>query len=132
MSHITYSHGEKLIFRNHYQRQAMKLFKGQWYRCGLISLELGKNSSIQNISLYLHNIYHHVEFRFRNPTPESSYLPKWEKAETFPVSYFRIGNFHFEGKPTFGMDSGWIFDRIKFWREIDPHLPTNHLRKDEL
>lgn len=58
-------------------------------------------------------------FDCRNPTPELSYLPKWDKVEGFPINYYRIGNFHFEDKPMFGMETGGLFEnRAEFWREI--------------
>lgn len=71
-------------------------------------------------------------FHCRNPTPNSSRLPKWDELNGFPVNYYRIGNFHFDTKPMFGMESGGIFeDRARFWREIGAHLPA-HSNKDEL
>lgn len=72
-------------------------------------------------------------FRGRNPTPDSSLLPKWEEVKRFPIDFYRIGNFHFENKPTFGMESGGLFDdRMKFWKELGAHLPAKHFHKDEL
>lgn len=64
---------------------------------------------------------------YRNPTPESSNLPKWQTANEVPVNYYRIGRLHFESKPLFGMESGGLFDeRTKFWRELGANKPTNH------
>ncbi|XP_055308049.1 juvenile hormone esterase isoform X2 [Sitodiplosis mosellana] len=71
--------------------------------------------------------------RTGNPTPDSSDLPKWEKANGFPLKYYRIGNTNHYGKPLFGMEVDGIFhDRANFWREIGAHLPTRSLEKDEL
>lgn len=59
----------------------------------------------------------------RNPTPASSQLPKWNKALGFPISYYRIGNYHFEDKPMIGMETGGLFeDRAQFWRDIHTNL----------
>lgn len=64
----------------------------------------------------------------RNPTPESSLLPKWDKAEQIPVNYYRIGNFHFDEQPLFGMETGGLFeDRAEFWREIQSSLTNETL-----
>lgn len=76
-------------------------------------------------------------FSTRNPTPDSSDLPKWETANGFPLKYYRIGNTNHNGKPLFGMEVDGIFhDRATFWREIGAHLPTHSLQysigKDEL
>lgn len=70
---------------------------------------------------------------FRNPTPKSSYLPKWKKLKEFPINYYRIGNLNFENKPMFGNEYGGMFeDRAKFWRELGAHLPAANVKKDEL
>lgn len=69
---------------------------------------------------------------YRNPTPDSGHLPKWEPANGFPLKYYRIGNLNHDGKPLFGMEIDGVFqDRAEFWREIGAHLPTRSL-KDEL
>lgn len=71
--------------------------------------------------------------KYRNPTPESSYLPKWEKTNGFPLNFYRIGNWNFETKPMFGMEDDGLFeDRAKFWRELKAFLPASHTIKDEL
>lgn len=67
----------------------------------------------------------------RNPTPKSSHLPKWEKANGFPLNFYRIGNWNFEAKAMFGMENDGLFeDRSKFWRELGAFLPAS--TKDEL
>lgn len=72
-------------------------------------------------------------FDCRNPTPAMSKLPKWEKADGFPLKYYRIGNSNHNGKPLFGMEVDGIFhDRAKFWREIGAHLPSQDFKRDEL
>lgn len=70
---------------------------------------------------------------FRNPTPESSDLPKWHTTNDFPVQYYRIGNWNFDNKPMFGMENDGIFhERAEFWRKIQAHLPARSTIKDEL
>lgn len=61
--------------------------------------------------------------KLRDPTPSSSYLPKWEKTNGFPLNYYRIGNWHFENSSLFGMENNGLFeDRAKFWRELNAFL----------
>lgn len=70
---------------------------------------------------------------YRNPTPDSSYLPKWEQTNGFPLNYYRFGNWNFGTKSMFGMENGGLFeDRAKFWRELSAFLPSKHLENDEL
>lgn len=79
-----------------------------------------------NIQLFIHLFY-------RNPTPSSSKLPKWETANSFPLNYYRIGNSNHDGKPLFGMETDGVFhDRAIFWRKIGAHLPARSFLKDEL
>lgn len=73
------------------------------------------------------------KFCNRNPTPETSPLPKWETVKGFPVNYYRIGNFHFEDKAMFGMENGGLFeDRTKFWRDLAAFSSANPPNKGEL
>lgn len=78
--------------------------------------------------------FYHVKFvEYRNPTPDSSYLPKWEQTNRFPLNYYRIGNSNFEGKSMFGMEYDGLFeDRATFWRELGAFLPSEKSSKDEL
>lgn len=70
--------------------------------------------------------------RFRNPTPDSSPLPKWVETKEFPVNYYRLGNLHFDNKPMFGMESGGIFeDRAAFWRQLYANLLNKKSANDE-
>lgn len=69
----------------------------------------------------------------RNPTPKSSYLPKWEKTKGFPLNFYRIGNWNFDTNSMFGMEDGGLFEeRAKFWRELGAFSPVNQMTKDEL
>lgn len=68
-----------------------------------------------------------------NPTPDTTLLPKWEKANGFPLKYYRIGNSNHNGKSLLAMEIDGIFnDRANFWRKIGAHLPRHSLGRDEL
>lgn len=70
---------------------------------------------------------------YRNPTPESSPLPKWDTTTAFPLNYYRIGNSNFEDKPIVGMEHSGLFEnRAKFWRQLLSHVPQQLAKKDEL
>lgn len=70
---------------------------------------------------------------FRNPTPASSDLPKWDKVNEIPANYYRIGNLHYEDKPLIGMESGGFFgERKKLWRDLNIYTDTDHAENQEL
>lgn len=73
-----------------------------------------------------------MSLSFSNPTPDSSHLPKWHQVKHFPVNYYRLGNFHFEGKPTFGMENGIFEDRAKFWRDLGLYSKKKYPSDDQL
>nr|AXB38858.1 juvenile hormone esterase [Sitodiplosis mosellana] len=74
-----------------------------------------------------------VDFsRTGNPTPNSSHLPKWHETRDFPITYYRLGNLNFDGKPMFGTEKGGIFEeRAKFWRVLEARIHSTKPQKDE-
>ena len=116
------------------RQNKMKKWEGQLYKCGLISLELGKKNLQRVFVIYMFCIIFNCNLQFnRNPTPESSYLSKWEQTNGFPLNYYRIGNLNFETKSMFGMEFDGLFeDRAKFWGELGAFLPSKHIERDEL
>lgn len=96
---------------------------------GLILQQLGKFNI--SFSAVLFHIFLHF-FADRNPTPDTSNLPKWHSTQEFPLNYYRIGNTNHDGKPMFGMEEGLFDDRARFWREIGAHLPARSNAKEEL
>lgn len=85
-----------------------------------------RNYATKTVQQPILNFFH----LFRNPTPSSSDLPKWQPAKNIPVSYYRIGNANFPGKSLFGNENGGIFqDRADFWYRIGAHLPARDTEK---
>lgn len=95
-------------------------------------LELGKRNF--NVSKNQQSFLYIEYYRFRNPTPDSSYLPKWNQINHFPINYYRLGNLNFEGRPIIGMENedGLFEDRAKFWRHLGLHSSLKYPSNEEL
>lgn len=70
--------------------------------------------------------------RTGNPNSASSELPKWNQINKFPIDYYRIGNFNFNGKPMFGMDVDLFENRSIFWRDLGLYSTKKYPSNDEL
>lgn len=72
-------------------------------------------------------------FVFRNPTPDSSDLPKWDATNAIPANFYRIGNLHYEDRPLIAMETGGFFEeRKQLWRDLNIHADADHATNHEL
>ncbi|XP_054728696.1 venom carboxylesterase-6-like [Anastrepha obliqua] len=70
-----------------------------------------------------------------NPTPTQSALPQWEPVKGYPVNYAQLGHKSPEEFTILQMERDVYGNRIKFWQQLQAHIPAEQRKRkirDEL
>lgn len=80
---------------------------------------------------------------YSDPTPKKAtnlndvQVPAWSATKRYPLDYLRIGNKDDEFGPLITMESGFLEERIAFWRNLQAHaraedLTRSYIERNEL